>query len=190
MTAARKRTSPATAKARADRAAQARQKIQKRAAKKSPPKPVRARGSFDHVTAEQLVQCRDKEQLSWRAVAVKLELGSPGQARKAYSELTGRSHSESVIASRAVRGASKTKASLRPKWTNKTKPSEIRSAINHRIILVERNLGEPEPIRVRKVLGFQMRTGSGKVCPLQVHFIDDYNGASRSVFVKKIVAVQ
>lgn len=186
-----KRTTPATARARADRAAAAKAKVQKRVAKKSPAKPARARG-FGDVTKEDLIRCRDEEQLSWRAVAIKLELGSPGQARKAYTELTGRNHSESVVTARAARGSSKTKASLRPKWSNKTNPKEIREAITRRIITVERVIGsaEPELIRVRRVEGFQARSPSGRSIPLTVHFIDDYNGASRSVFVKRISAVQ
>lgn len=62
-------------------------------------------------TKEEIETVRDGEGLSWRDVGVKLNIGSPGQARKAYTELTGRDHSTSVMTGRrAPNGAAGSKA--------------------------------------------------------------------------------
>lgn len=57
-------------------------------------------------TAEQIQEERDTKGFSWRQVAANLGLDNPGQARKAYEELTGRHHSESnPVTNRAPKGS-------------------------------------------------------------------------------------
>lgn len=50
-------------------------------------------------TADDIGGLRDGELLSWRHVAERLQLGSPGAARRAYSTLV-RPHTESVLPGR------------------------------------------------------------------------------------------
>src|SRR3954453_2253177 len=50
-------------------------------------------------TADEIAGLRDQELLSWRHVAERLQLGSPGAARRAYSALV-RPHAESVLPGR------------------------------------------------------------------------------------------
>ncbi len=56
------------------------------------------------VDKEQLAILRDGEHLSWAKVAERLDLGSPGAARRVYSKLV-RPHTESVLPGKAERDA-------------------------------------------------------------------------------------
>lgn len=78
-------------------------------------------------TAEDLTRERDERGLSWKQVAVNLNLGSPGQARKAYTELTGKPHNESnPIVNRAPRGSGTGTAKLlTPLWDDDSDQDEI-----------------------------------------------------------------
>lgn len=53
------------------------------------------------VTADDLIQARDIERLSWAKVAARLDLGSPSSARRLYEKLTGKDPSDSPRAARA-----------------------------------------------------------------------------------------
>lgn len=76
-------------------------------------------------TAEQIIHERDSRGLSWRQVATNLNLGSPGQARKAYTELTGKPHYESqMTGKRASRGSVGRKVDS-PNWNDDSDQDEI-----------------------------------------------------------------
>lgn len=76
-------------------------------------------------TAEQIIHERDARGLSWRQVAVNLNLGSPGQARKAYTALTGKPHYESAMTGkRASRGTVNRKVDS-PNWNDDSDQDEI-----------------------------------------------------------------
>lgn len=78
-------------------------------------------------TAEDIINERDTRGLSWKQVAVNLKLGSPGQARKAYTELTGKPHDTSTpIVNRAPRGSGVgTGQVLTPLWDDESDQDEI-----------------------------------------------------------------
>jgi hypothetical protein len=82
-----------------------------------PAKPKRVRKAKGwSITADQIVEARDGQGLSWADVAKVLELGNPGAARRAYTELTGRDHSTSVMAGkRASSGSGGSRLTL-PTW--------------------------------------------------------------------------
>lgn len=79
-------------------------------------------------TAEQIIEQRDKLGLSWKQVSLNLGLGNPGAARKAYSELVGRHHSESgAVKKRAPRGSMTAggKVLEHLQWNDETDQDEI-----------------------------------------------------------------
>lgn len=86
----------------------------------------RKRGEYT-CTKEDIERERDERGLSWKQVAVNLGLGSPGAARKAYSDLTGRPHNTSnPVVNRAPRGSgSSTVALLTPLWDDDSDQDEI-----------------------------------------------------------------
>lgn len=74
-------------------------------------------------TEEDIVRERDHNGQSWKKVAVALGLKTPGAARTAYTALTGRDHSTSVMAGRTTRtvgGDTVTGADLTARWTEET----------------------------------------------------------------------
>lgn len=72
----------------------------------TPPPAKRKRGSTEYeFTAEDIERERDQKQQSWKQVATALGLKTPGGARKAYSVLTGRDHSTSVLNGRTTRSS-------------------------------------------------------------------------------------
>ena len=76
-------------------------------------------------TAEEIKHERDSRGLSWRQVATNLNLGSPGQARKAYTELTGTPHYESqMTGKRASKGSVGRKVDS-PNWNDDSDQDEI-----------------------------------------------------------------
>lgn len=93
-------------------------------------------------TAEQITQERDVNGYSWRQVAANLGLENPGQARKAYTELTGRHHSESnPVTNRAPKG-SMTRGGRKvhnPKWNDDSDQDEIIEMLTDATITVERS---------------------------------------------------
>lgn len=179
----RKSTTTAT-KAKAERAAAAQAKLRRIRTKPKAEVPA--------VTEEAIVKARDEDQLSWRQVAITLGLGSPGAARKAYTELTGRDYRDSAITKRAPRGTgSSSKATLHPEWNNKTDHEEIKDALFGRTIEVERQYGtEPELIRIGGGVTFVTKTKSGKRCPLTVEFQDRDTLGYRAIRVADIRAVR
>lgn len=89
----------------------------------------RTKGSWP-CTAEDVVRERDQRGLSWRQVAANLGLGSPGQARTAYTELTGKPHYESQpIVKRAPKGTVG-KVVDSPGWDDDSDQEEIEARLN------------------------------------------------------------
>lgn len=98
------------------------------------------------VTKEQLELLRDGELLSWAKVAERLELGSPGAARRVYSRLV-RPHTESVLPGKA-------KASAQPVDLTAANLSQLQELLTSRTIVVQRVRGgtsHQESIKVAKV---------------------------------------
>ncbi len=101
------------------------------------------------VLKEQLATLRDGEKLSWAKVADKLELGSPGAARRVYSKLV-RPHTESVLPKMA-------KASAQPVDLASANLATIQEAITGRTIVVQRK-DHQELIKVAKVTSLKNGT--------------------------------
>lgn len=155
-------------------------------------------------TAEDITNARDARGLSWRAVAKACGLANPGQARKAYAELTGRSHTEAApVANRAKRGTAGANVAESLGWDDDTDQSIIDAALRGerhqnqkgevwwtcKVVTVVRDLygnAFHEDIPVRYPVSFSF--GSDGTAPLMVEVIAD-NGASRTLFVHKIVKV-
>lgn len=135
-------------------------------------------------TAEDIVRERVERGLSWRQVAINLELKTPDQARKAWVALTGTPHNTTETTARKPRsagdkvvgvngGAMKT---MRPMWDQKYIDSldddsldlfqdEVKAAITGNDITVERTLRSitipPETLRVSRVERFSFEPGPG-----------------------------
>lgn len=123
------------------------------------------------VTADQLTDLRDNQLLSWAKVAEALNLGSPGAARRAYSNLV-RPHTESVLPGR-------TPAALTPVTLADADLATIRDAIAGRTIVVQRQGNKTEDIKVAKVTSVKNGT---------VNFNDGDKG--RSVTAEAILATK
>lgn len=168
-------------------------------------------------TAEQIVAERDGKGLSWKQVAINLDLGSPGAARRAYTELTGKPHNESQpLLKRAPRNTSGAPARKvdRPDWNDETDQQMITDRLQGEWIppkgepgtknfqpghwqgsnvTVERKLRGTdrtyeETVRVRRVVEFSFGKDGNQ--PLQITVVDDYSGATRCFFVADIADVR
>lgn len=144
-----------------------------------------------HVTAEDITQARDKDGLSWRDVANKFDLGSPGTARKAYTELTGRAHNESVMTGRRAPAGSQKSGSkkrlMQPQWQDSSTEEEVRAGVEgaHRILIDRGERREPEDIQFSRLESVKGTRGGVEVtvrCKL--------TGGSRVVFAHKILEVR
>ncbi len=123
------------------------------------------------VTKEQLEILRDGELLSWAKVAQRLELGSPGAARRIYTKLV-RPHTESVLPAEA-------KASAQPVDLAEANLSQLQELLTGRTIVVRRKGDHQEPIPVAKVTS--LRNGS-------ISFND--GAKTRTVKATAVVAVR
>src|SRR5262245_19811602 len=94
-------------------------------------------------SVEDLVRLRDNDQLSWAKVATALGLGSPGSARRAYTQLV-RPHTESVLAGTTTRGG----ARITPVHLADANLSVIRKAIVGKVIVVQRQGNRTEEMPV------------------------------------------
>lgn len=135
--------------------------VKKVAAKKPAPAPepekktrAKRKEPWANITKEQILEAREGLRLSWRDVANKLDLGSPSTARKAYTALTGKPHTESeVLVKRAPRGTNDSitgkRATIitRPEWDDWTLDEDLEAQIKGRTLIVERN-GREEELRV------------------------------------------
>lgn len=156
-------------------------------------------------TAEDIVRERDEHGLSWRQVAVNLDLANPGQARKAYKELTGVDHKQSKpevkrdTAMGTEPGNVKMRSGrkiLRPEWHDDLTEEEQLELIDRltrsRITVVRTIKGGievPEEIRTGKVHGLTYETDDGNA-GLTVHLTDEHSGGRRSFRVQDIKAVR
>lgn len=167
-------------------------------------------------TAEEIVAERDGKGLSWAQVAINLNLGSPGAARRTYTQLTGKPHTDSQMSGkRAPRGSRASGRKLaKPDWNDDTDQDEIIGKLQgawHEPsgdpgtknyvpghwtgsnIAVSRTLGgrlKPyeEEVAVARVVEFSF--GKNEDQPLQVTVIDRESGAQRCFFVSTIISVQ
>jgi len=122
-------------------------------------------------TPDQIADLRDAQQLSWAKVAEALTLGSPGSARRLYTELV-RSHKESVLPGR-------TKANgLTPVHLADATLAAVRKAIVGRTIVVQRK-DRTEAIPVAKVTSLKAGT---------INFND--GDKSRAVKAEAIIATK
>lgn len=148
-------------------------------------------------TAEEITRLRDEVGLSWRQVAVNLELGSPGAARKAYTTLTGRHYKDSAMTGRRARTTmGSAKASTRkvyaPDWNDDTDQDEIIQRLTGSRIIIERNvkgLALEEDLIVGRVVKL-FWAGAEDDGPLTVDFIERSSGGQRSVLVQDIKEVR
>jgi len=122
------------------------------------------------ITADQLTDLRDTQQLSWVKVADALGLGSPGAARRTYSELV-RPHTESMLTRR-------NNAAVQPVDLAGADLEGVRAAIAGRTVTVTRKHGT-EAIHVAKVTSVKNGT---------INFFD--GDKSRAVKAAAIVAAQ
>lgn len=138
----------------------------------------RKRSDFSHLTAEQIVAERDGKGLSWAQVAANLDLKSPSAARAAYTALTGKPHTESVMTGRARSGTARTITGKRRKtmaamWNDDSDQDEIIEAITHKSIRVVREfrgIELPEEIvHVNRIVRFAF-DGPDHDGPLVIHF--------------------
>jgi hypothetical protein len=91
----------------------------------------RKKGAGWPCTAEDIIRERDTKGLSWRQVALNLDLGGPGQARKAYTDLTGTPHYNSQpIVRRAPRGSVSDRKVDSPGWNDDSDQETIEERLN------------------------------------------------------------
>jgi hypothetical protein len=102
-----------------------------------------------------LVRLRDEDQQSWAKVAEALNLGSPGSARRIYSQLV-RPHTESVLAGTTTRGGVK----VTPVHLAEANLTAVRKAIVGKVIIVQRQGGRTEDMPVAKVVSLSKGTVS------------------------------
>src|SRR3954453_6520963 len=91
----------------------------------------RSHGSESEPTKADLVRLRDTEQNSWAKVADALGLGSPGAARRLYTDLVG-PHTASLLAGRTTNGSNITPVHLANAGVTK-----VRDATAGRTIIVQ-----------------------------------------------------
>lgn len=179
-----------------------------------PEKPKRTRrpkGTWP-CTAEDVVRERDTKGLSWRQVATNLGLGSPGQARSAYTELTGRPHHESQpIVKRAPKGTVGRVVDS-PGWDDESDQDAIQDRLNGEwveasgegqnyspahwsgssIVVQHRVAGSDftfdEEVDVAYVVEFSF--GKEGDQPLQVSVIEKTSRGFRTFFVASIMEVR
>lgn len=155
-----------------------------------------ATGKKYDCTAEDIIRERDELAQSWRKVGEVLGLGSPGNARAAYTALTGKPHTESspIVrqrapradgAPRARRGSAPKKVTRDPKWHDDSNQDEIAAKMEGALITLER-AGGREEIRVQRVIEFEFN----KKDELMVHFRDALNSGWRTCYVRDIVEVR
>lgn len=162
-------------------------------------------------TKEELEEARDVQGLSWRAVAQACNLANPGQARTAYTELTGRPHHESQPkVARAPRGTGQVavkreavRVNNAPGWNVDTDQDEIINALDklqvgtdkngpifsYKTVLIRRSrmgFTLEEELTVTRIDKFAFNKDETK---LSVSFYDLRSGALRSVYVDDIVEV-
>jgi hypothetical protein len=159
---------------------------------------VKVRSKNATCTAEDVVRERDERGLSWKQVAINLELGSPSAARTAYTRLTGRPHNESnTEVKRAPRlpksvVRAERRKTLHPKWTDDSDQDEIIERIDGSVIVVRRVFRKielpEERIAVGRIDSFRF-DGANQDGPLCVTIIDRETSASRTFRVADIVEV-
>jgi hypothetical protein len=163
-------------------------------------------------TKEELEHNRDELGLSWRAVATACGLANPGQARTAYTDLTGRPHYDSQPkVARAPRGTGPVavkkevvRVSRAPGWNVDTDQDDIIERLSpvvtgvntkgeeqrsYRTVLVRRNrfgFVLEEELVVYRLEKFAFNKDETK---LMVSFYDLRSGALRTVYVDDIVEV-
>lgn len=166
------------------------------------------------VTGEAIADAK-KELGSWRAVADRFNLGSPNSARKLYTELTGKPHTDLNATAGGGKRAEGTERAPRPTRSRKAAPTvlepatmtttNIAEAIVGRTLVVRRGEGFEE-IPVAKVRGFHVVEKESKSLALNldigdlcVEFIEGRysknkeqlgSGASRTIAVKQIKEVK
>jgi len=170
-------------------------------------------------TAEEIIEERDAKSQSWKQVAVALNLGEGKKnrgryAQHAYEELTGLSRHDSRplggrIPSAGTNGAHATPArrqrALRTQWDDDTDQGEIEAALmgvrveNEKTgsvswrpvkITVQRTVygrKYTEEISCRYATEFSYGPEGDQ--PLQVSVVENYAGASRTVYVADVVKV-
>lgn len=189
----------------ARRAAQLRKEAEERFATEATPEPEQAqstpkrRKGADSYTfsAEDIVRLRDEQALSWRQVAVNLELGSPSAARSAYTALTGLDYRDSQpIVKRTKTDMGTAKVSTRkfyaPEWSDESDQDEIIERLQGARIIVSRDVKGStleEDIRVTKVVKLTW-DGKNQDGPLAVHLIEKETGGMRCFRVADIKEVR
>lgn len=165
-------------------------------------------------TAEQIVAERDGKALSWAQVAANLNLGSPGQARKAYTQLTGRAHntSQPVVKRTSAPGGIR-RAIQEAVWNDDSDQDEIIERVqgiwqpsfgnigtkeyvpghwSGSTLLVVRDLKGvhmEEEVSVGRIIKFAY-DGKDDDGPLVMHVIDKFSGATRVFRVADIKEVR
>lgn len=162
------------------------------------------------ITAEDIVRERDQRGLSWAQVAANLDLSSPGAARKAYTDLTGRPHTDSQMQGRRAARGTGARVSGRKtfavEWGDDSDQDEIETRLNGvwveesgdgksyqpghwsgSTITVQRKYGIEE-VRVGQVQAFTF--GPKENLPLTVEIRDGHNRCFRAFYVRDIKEVR
>lgn len=168
---------------------------------------TRERKGWD-ITKEQIEDARDGKGLSWADVAKLLNLGNPGAARRAYTELTGRDHSTSVMTGRRARSGASSRSKLDlPTWDANSDRQEMVDRLTNATIVVKSSLyGDNGPTEELNVAHIRKFDDSDPERPA-IEFIEgiyrkdaksgeEYldgkqsTGAIRTVFIDRIVEVR
>lgn len=163
----------------------------------STPKRRKRTTSYDF-TAEDITKLRVEQGLSWRQVAVNLELGGPSAARTAYTALTGLDYRDTDMKpgkrARSTMGTAKasTRKVFAPEWGDESDQDEIIERLTNARIVVARNVKGTTYTEEILVGGVKRLTWDGKDedGPLCVHFTDRLTGGTRSVLVSAIKEVR
>lgn len=160
-------------------------------AEQSTPK-RRKRAAGYSFTADAISALRDVQGLSWRQVATNLDLANPGQARKAYAELTGKDYhaTETTTRTKAVGLTGTVRKFFSPQWDDESDQDEIIERLTRAVIVVQRTLKGTDFQEEIKVGTVTRLTWDGSAEELCVHFTDYDNGGQRSILVKNIKEVR
>lgn len=146
-------------------------------------------------TKEAILQARDTDRLSWKAVGATLGIGSPSAARAAYTALTGVPHYESQpIVARAPKGTGRVaerKAAVavdvNPGWNADTDQDDIIAKLTPGTAIIVQRQFMVEEMVVHELRGFAFNKDESR---LILSFFDGFNGALRSVYVDAILEVR
>lgn len=135
---------------------------------------------------QKVVDLRHDKKLSWRLIAQELGLGSPGKARKLYTEATGKPHNEAPTVERITsKPKSERVADLKPVFPDDATDDDILAEVRDGCVITIRNSTGVADVRVSKIVGVSYSKKGDRV----LKFTDD-NQRQRTPGVQQIVRVR